>query len=198
MLRLLERWPTRATLAAASRAELESFARQGRHGWPGPLADRVQRALAADHFTPRDYLVRAKADTIRLTAVQLLAISSQRRVWERRMAELLLGSRPTGKSGRRRPAVGVLQPAYLALGAGVLRQPTRPRQDPPRCPAGLGQPLAGDPVALPHPRSALRRSNPPRQPRPRPQSSRVRQRLAEGGSLQGSQPGSPPPSQASG
>ena len=103
MLRLLQRWPTRAALAAASRDELVSFARQGRHGWPERFADRVHAALATDHFTPRDYLVRAKADTIRLAAVQLQTIGSQRRTWERRMAELLLGARPTGKSGRIRP-----------------------------------------------------------------------------------------------
>jgi transposase len=36
--------------------------------------------------------VRAKADTIRLAATQLLAIASQRRAWERRMGELLVGA----------------------------------------------------------------------------------------------------------
>jgi transposase len=102
MLRLLERWPTRAALGAAPRQDLVAFARAGRHGWPERFADKVAAALANDHFTPRDYLVRAKADTIRLAATQLLAIGAQRRVWERRMAELLLGARPTGKSGRRR------------------------------------------------------------------------------------------------
>jgi transposase len=89
MLRLLEHWPTRDQLASASHQELVAFARAGRHGWPDRFADRVAQALAADHFTPRDYLVRAKADTIRLAATQLLAIGSQRRVWEQRMAELL-------------------------------------------------------------------------------------------------------------
>jgi Transposase len=102
MLRLLERWPTRAALGAAPRQDLVAFARAGRHGWPQRFADKVSAAMANDHFTPRDYLVRAKADTIRLAATQLLAIGAQRRVWERRMAELLLGARPTGKSGRRR------------------------------------------------------------------------------------------------
>jgi len=102
VLKLLERWPTHAQLAAASRAELATFARQARHGWPDRFADRVAAALAADHFTPRDYLVRAKAATIHLAATQLLATGTQRRAWEQRMAELLLGARPTGKSGRRR------------------------------------------------------------------------------------------------
>jgi len=102
VLRLLERWPTRTQLAQASHDELVAFARAARHGWPDRFADRIQQALAADHLIPRDYLVRAKAATIRLTAIQLLAIGTQRRAWERRMAELLLGARPTGKSGRRR------------------------------------------------------------------------------------------------
>jgi transposase len=102
VLSLLGRWPTRDLLAAASRAELIDFARSCHHGWPDRLADRVAAALAAESFQAKDYLVRAKADTIRLACTQLLAIGAQRRVWERRMAELLLGVRPTGKSGRRR------------------------------------------------------------------------------------------------
>jgi transposase len=89
ILKLLQRWPTRDQLATASRQELISFAGAARHGWPDRLADKVAAALATDHFTPRDYLVRAKADTIRLAATQLLAIHAQRRVWERRMGELL-------------------------------------------------------------------------------------------------------------
>jgi transposase len=102
VLKLLERWPNRDLLVHASRDELAGFARRCRHGWPDRFADRVQAALAADHFVARDYLVRAKADSIRLAATQLVAIGTQRRAWERRMAELLLGARPTGKSGRRR------------------------------------------------------------------------------------------------
>jgi transposase len=42
--------------------------------------------------------VRAKADTIRLTASQLLAIGQQRRAWERRMGELLLGAPRRGRA----------------------------------------------------------------------------------------------------
>jgi transposase len=93
ILKLLQRWPTRDQLATASRQELISFAGAARHGWPDRLADKVAAALATDHFTPRDYLVRAKADTICLTATQLLAIHAQRRVWERRMGELLSAPR---------------------------------------------------------------------------------------------------------
>jgi transposase len=102
VLKLLQRWPTRNLLTGASHDELATFARSARHGWPDRFADRVQQALAADHFLAKDYLVRAKADTIRLAATQLLAIGTQRRVWQRRMAELLLGARPTGKSGPKR------------------------------------------------------------------------------------------------
>jgi transposase len=99
ILKLLQRWPTRDQLATASRQELISFAGAARHGWPDRLADKVAAALATDHFTPRDYLVRAKADTIRLAATQLLAIASQRRAWERRMGELLVGA-PRGGQAR--------------------------------------------------------------------------------------------------
>jgi len=97
-LRLLERWPTAQALAQAPRAELISFARNCRHGWPERFADKVEAALAGDHFQPRAYLVRAKADTIRLSAQQLLAIGQQRRAWERRMGQLLLGAPRHGRS----------------------------------------------------------------------------------------------------
>jgi transposase len=103
VLKLLERWPTATTLRAASQAELVGFARAAHHGWPERLADRVQAALHADHFTPRDYLVRAKADSIRLAATQLLAIGTQRRVWERRMGALLLGAPRTGRARKPKP-----------------------------------------------------------------------------------------------
>jgi transposase len=98
MLKLLERWPTRDLLAAASREELVASARANRHGWPDRPADKIITALAGDQFTPRDYLVRAKADTIRLAATQLLAIGTQRRVWERRMGELLVGTPRHGRT----------------------------------------------------------------------------------------------------
>ncbi len=89
-LKLLQRWPTHEALAAASRDELDAFARSCRHGWPTRLADRVIAALAADRFVAKPYLVRAKADTIRLAAAQLLLIHTQRRAWEKRMSQLLL------------------------------------------------------------------------------------------------------------
>jgi transposase len=98
ILKLLQRWPTATALHAASRQELVAFARAAHHGWPERLADQVATALAADHFSPRDYLVRAKADTIRLAATQLLAIGDQRRAWERRMGALLLGAPRRGRA----------------------------------------------------------------------------------------------------
>lgn len=122
-LRLLERWPTANALAGVSRDELEAFARACRHGWPDRFADRVQAALTADHFVARDWLVRAKADTIRLAATQLLALGGQRRRWERRMGELLLGAPRTGrthlsKDDQRGPAVpgGEIYLSFPGLG----------------------------------------------------------------------------------
>ncbi len=97
-LRLLERWPSADTLRAATHEQLVEHARACHHGWPERFAERVAQALAADHFQPRDYLVRAKADTIRLSASQLLAIGNQRRAWQRRMGELLLGAPRRGRA----------------------------------------------------------------------------------------------------
>lgn len=97
-LRLLERWPSANSLVSASREELVAFARASHHGWPERFADQVAAALETDNFVAREYLVRAKADTIRLSATQLLAIGAQRRVWERRMGALLLGAPRTGRA----------------------------------------------------------------------------------------------------
>jgi hypothetical protein len=69
-----------------------------RSGWPERFADQVTAALTGDHFIARDYLVRAKADTIRLAATQLLVIGTQRRAWERRMGQLLLGAPRHGRA----------------------------------------------------------------------------------------------------
>jgi transposase/transposase IS116/IS110/IS902 family protein len=96
-LRLLERWPSAGALADASREEIEAFARSYRHGWPGRFADRVTTAMAEPHLAARPELARAKAGAIRLAAAQLLAIRAQRRDWERRMSELLLGAPRTGR-----------------------------------------------------------------------------------------------------
>jgi len=97
LLRMLEQWPTQAELAAAAPQQLITFARAARHGWPDRFAARVAAALATPHLDSRDYLVRAKASTIRLAAVQLLALHDARRAWQARMAELLLGGRRTGR-----------------------------------------------------------------------------------------------------
>lgn len=122
-LRLLERWPTANALAAASRDEIVAFARASRHGWPDRFADRVHAALTTENFVARDWLVRAKTDTIGLLATQLLALGTQRRAWERRMGELLLGAPRHGrtkqpKDGDRGPAVpgGEIYLSFPGLG----------------------------------------------------------------------------------
>lgn len=99
-MRLLERWPTANALAAATRDDLVAFARSSHHGWPDRFANRVHAALATDNFVARDWLVRAKTDTIRLLASQLLALGAQRRSWERRMGELLLGAPRTRRTNQ--------------------------------------------------------------------------------------------------
>ena len=96
-LHMLERWPSAETLRIASREDLVEHARTCSHGWPDRFAEKVTSALTGDQFQPRAYLVRAKADTIRLTAQQLLAIGGQRRSWQRRMGELLLGAPRRGR-----------------------------------------------------------------------------------------------------
>ena len=109
LLKLLQRWPTAAEPAAAPREEIEALARQAKHGWPHRLADRVVQALTSEQFQARDYLIRAKADTIRLGCAQLLLLREQRRAWQRRMGELLLGDRRRGRANQpgdqRGPAV---------------------------------------------------------------------------------------------
>lgn len=122
VLKLLQRWPTAHELAAVGSDEVEALARQARHGWPQRFADHVTQALAADHFQARDYLVRAKADTIRLTCAQLLLLREQRRAWHRRMGELLLGGQRRGRAkqpgDQRGPAVpgGEIYLSFPGLG----------------------------------------------------------------------------------
>jgi transposase len=97
-LRLLERWPSAEALAGASSQEIEAFARSARHGWPGRFADHVTEAMtAAARLQARPELARAKAGSIRLAAAQLLLLRDQRRTWEKRMGELLLGAPRTGR-----------------------------------------------------------------------------------------------------
>ncbi len=98
ILKMLASWPTHTQLAELDHDAVESFARSARHGWPERFATRVRDALAAEQLPSRDYLVRAKATTIALTATQLLALREARRNWERRMGELLLGARREGRA----------------------------------------------------------------------------------------------------
>jgi transposase len=95
-LQVLAIYPTAAAVRAATDDELEALLRRGKHGWPDRAVRKLRDALASPQFTPKPYLVRAKADTIRLGATQLLAIGAQRRAWERRMGELLADLPATG------------------------------------------------------------------------------------------------------
>jgi transposase len=97
MLKLLASWPTHTQLADLDGDQIEAFARAHRHGWPDRFAARVHDALATEQLPVRDYLIRAKATTIALTATQLLALREARKAWERRMGELLLGARREGR-----------------------------------------------------------------------------------------------------
>lgn len=122
MLKLLQTWPTAQQLRQAGPDAIDNLARQARHGWPQRFTARVTAALAQDHFIARDYLVRAKTDTIRLGCDQLLLLHTQRRAWERRMGELLLGDRRRGRTrqpgDQRGPAVpgGEIYLSFPGLG----------------------------------------------------------------------------------
>jgi transposase len=54
--------------------------------------------MTAPQLPVRPELARAKAGAIRLAAAQLLLLRAQRRAWERRMGELLLGAPRYGRS----------------------------------------------------------------------------------------------------
>jgi hypothetical protein len=97
-LRLLQRWPGAQELANADHADIEALARASRHSWPDRFADRVAAVLAGSHLPARPELARAKAGTIGLTATQLLLLHEQRRVWQRRMGEILLGGARHGRT----------------------------------------------------------------------------------------------------
>src|SRR3989337_221021 len=79
----------------------------------------------------------------------------------------LLPARLQPPPRRRRPTMGLLQPAQLALGARVLRRQTSRRQRPPRRPPRPRQPLARA-LALPPEERRLRRDHPRQQPKPDP------------------------------
>lgn len=118
-LRLLERWPSAAGLATATGDELEAFARACRHGWPARFTERILAALATPRLAVRPELASAKAGSIRLAAAQLLLLREQRRAWERRMGELLLGgTRPRPGATPKDPDPGKAFPGgeiYLSM-----------------------------------------------------------------------------------
>ncbi|MGW4720958.1 IS110 family transposase, partial [Nocardia sp. NPDC004260] len=119
MLKLLANWPTHADLSELDRESLEAFARGAKHGWPDRFAARVLGALAVEQLPAREYLVRAKATTIAMTANQLLVLGQARKDWARRMGELLLGDVRHGRDKQpRNPDPGKAVPGgeiYLSF-----------------------------------------------------------------------------------
>jgi transposase len=97
-LKLLQRWPSADELAAADHDEIEALARRAKHGWPQRFTTHVQAAMAQPRLAVRPELARAKAGSIRLAAAQLLLLHEQRRTWQRRMGEILLGAPRTGRN----------------------------------------------------------------------------------------------------
>jgi hypothetical protein len=125
---MLQRWPTAKALGLVSRDELAAWARAQRSGYGERFADRVQAALAAEQFRAPAHLVRAKVDTIRLAAAQLLLLGVQRRAWQRRMSELLLGATRTPTSGDDHEQEHKPEQAFPALSAlADARKPTAAR-----------------------------------------------------------------------
>jgi transposase len=117
-LQVLAHYPTAEAVRTAADAELDALFRRAKHGWPDRAVARLREALGSSQFTPKPSLVRAKADTIRLAATQLLTIGAQRRAWERRMGELLaeLPATGGGESGQAVPD-GEIYRSFPGLGA---------------------------------------------------------------------------------
>jgi hypothetical protein len=65
------------------------------------LTDKVEASLPHDHLRPKGYLVRAKADTIRLAATQLIA-AGREGTGSDGMGELLLGAPRQGRDRKPR------------------------------------------------------------------------------------------------
>ncbi len=117
-LQVLARYPTAEAVRAATDAELEALFRKTKHGWPVRAVGRLREALGTSQFIPKPYLVRAKADSIRLAATQLLAIGAQRRAWERRMGHLLAELPATGGQDQGKAAPdGEIYLSFPGLGA---------------------------------------------------------------------------------
>jgi len=95
-LKLIERWPSYAELATATREEPTAFARLARHGRPEAIADRVLDALARPRLVVRPELARAKVGSIRLAAAQLLLLRTQRHQWSGGWASCCPAARAPG------------------------------------------------------------------------------------------------------
>lgn len=121
-LAFLARWPSATEAATVDEAELEAFFRERRHGWPERTAARVRTALTAPALAAPPHLARAKAGSIRLAAEQLLLIYRQRKVWEKRLAELLRHAHPDGEIYLSLPGLDVCLAARVLaeVGDGAL------------------------------------------------------------------------------
>ncbi len=124
-LKLLQRWPSADALADAGRPEVEAFARSDRHGWPGRFADRVTSAMAVPRLAVRPELARAKAGARRAGRGQLLLLRDQRKAWERRMGELLLGAPRTGRDHTEGSLLAVVRSHRADVRAAIGTDPSR-------------------------------------------------------------------------
>jgi transposase len=90
-LTFLARWPSAEAARAAPDADLRALLRARRHAQPARTAARIRAALDADALAAPAHLARARADTIRLGAEQLLLLHRQRAAWRARLRALLAG-----------------------------------------------------------------------------------------------------------
>jgi len=115
--KLLQRWPAADQLANADPKEIRTLAHNAKHGWPDRFTAHVRAVLATPRLAVRPELARAKAGTIALTAAQLLLLHQQRRVWQRRMSQILLADPHQDPSGNAFPGGEI----YLSMpGLGDL------------------------------------------------------------------------------
>ena len=87
---------------------------------------------------------------------------------------------PQSLSRHRRTSTGLLQPDQIALDTPVPRHQNHSRQSTPQRAARPGQPMAGNPVAQPHPKHPLQRNHSHSQPTTGPPTTNSGPRPPEG------------------